>query len=289
MRRAGEEKRVRAIWRRALLAPLALGLIAPLCAAADTRPLWEWGLGPSVVAFSDYPGAASAHRYALPLPYVRYRGTFLRADREGLRGLLLDTSRVALNLSLGASVPVRSRDNAARVGMPNLSALLEVGPVLAVHLWATASRQVQLDVRVPARLAFTVSSTPREVGGYLAPQLDLDIHHLGGVPGWNLGLLAGPLYASQRYNRYFYAVAPAYATTARPAYDAPAGYAGSEFIAALSRRFPGFWVGGFVRYQALGGAVFAGSPLLRRREDLAGGVGAAWILGRSTRRVEAEE
>ena len=79
---------------------LAFALVVPLCAVADSRPLWEWGLGPSVVSFSDYPGSASTHRYTLPLPYVRYRGTFLRADREGLRGVLLDTPRISLNVSL---------------------------------------------------------------------------------------------------------------------------------------------------------------------------------------------
>lgn len=268
---------------------LALTLILSPGARADPRPLWEWGLGPSVVAFSDYPGAASSHRYVLPLPYIRYRGTFLRADRDGLRGMLLDTPRVSLNLGLGASVPVRSRDAVARTGMPDLDALLEVGPVLAVHLWSNESRRCQLDVRVPARFAMTVSSAPRDVGGYLAPQLNLDVRHVGGMPGWSLGVLAGPIFASQRYNQYFYSVAARYATAARPAYNATAGYSGSELIVALSRRFPGFWVGGFVRYMNLQATVFADSPLLQRRRDLAGGVGVAWIIGRSARRVESEE
>lgn len=275
-----------AVGRGALL---ALSLVVAPCAGADSRPLWEWGLGPSVVAFSDYPGAASSHRYFLPLPYIRYRGTFLRADRDGLRGMLFDKDRVSLNVSLGASVPVRSRDAAARTGMPNLDALLEVGPVLAVHLWSTESRRCQLDMRLPARLAFTVSGAPHEVGGYLAPQLNLDVRRVGGTPGWNLGLLVGPVFASQRYNQHFYSVAAIYATAARPAYNAAAGYAGSEVIVALSRRFPGFWVGGFVRYLDLHATVFADSPLLQRRHDLAGGVGLAWIIGRSARRVESEE
>jgi len=268
---------------------LALGLMAACGARADSRPLWEWGLGPSVVTFSDYPGATSSHRYLLPLPYIRYRGTWLRADRDGLRGLLLDTARVSINVSVGASVPVRSSDAPARAGMPNLDALLEVGPVLAVHLWSNESRRCQLDFRVPARLAFTVSAAPHEVGAYLAPQLNLDVRRVGGTPGWNLGLLAGPIFASQRYNQHFYAVAPAYATPARPAYDTAAGYAGSAIIVALSRRFPRFWVGGFMRYLDLEATVFADSPLLQRRYDLAAGVGLAWIIGRSARRVESEE
>ncbi len=280
---------LRCLWTRLHLVLPAIGLLAPLCAVADNKPLWELGLGPSVVGFSDYPGSASSHLYVLPLPYIRYRGTFLRADRDGVRGKLLDTARVSLNISVGASVPVRSRDAAVRSGMPDLDALLEAGPVLALHLWSNSSHSTQLELRVPARLAFTVNRAPRDVGGYLAPQLNLDIRHFGGTPGWNLGLLAGPIFASRRYNQYFYSVPTGYATADRPPYTASAGYTGSEFIAAISRRFPRYWVGGFLRYINLEGAVFADSPLLQRKSDLAGGLGIAWILARSARRVESEE
>ena len=83
------------------------------------------------------------------------------------------------------------------------------------------------------------------------------------MPGWNLGLFASPAYGDARIHRYFYSVAPAYATPSRPAYDAQAGYNGMEFLAAVSKRFPRFWVGGFVRYDTLAGATFVDSPLVR--------------------------
>ena len=46
------------------------------------RPLWELGLGVAGLRLPDYRGADQSRAYALPLPYIVYRGTWLKADRE---------------------------------------------------------------------------------------------------------------------------------------------------------------------------------------------------------------
>jgi outer membrane scaffolding protein for murein synthesis (MipA/OmpV family) len=277
--------------RRHALARIVVlpALLGPVLCLAASQPLWELGMGVGAVTFSDYPGSATRHTYAVPVPYLRYRGKFLRSDRDGVRGVLLDQPRATINLSVGASVPVRSSAGGVRAGMPNLRATLEAGPSLDLHLWRSADRQVALDLRLPARLAVTVAARPQAVGWFMAPNLNLDIHRPAGAGGWNLGLLAGPLYATRRYNDYYYSVPNAYANAQRPAYGAPGGYAGTQFVAALSRRLPQAWVGAFLRYENLDGAVFAASPLLRRNHDVAAGFGVAWILGHSTRQAEADE
>jgi outer membrane protein len=264
-------------------------LLAPRCVHAESRPLWEFGLGPGVVRFNDYPGSLSHRSYLVPFPYIRYRGKFLRSDREGMRGIVFDQPRASFNISLWATVPSHSGDDTARAGMPNLDAMVQFGPSLDLHLWRSEGDRMQLDLRMPVRVAFTVASPPRNAGWVAAPHLNLDIRHMGAAPGWDLGILAGPLFATQRYNEYFYSVAPAYATAQRPAYDAPAGYAGTEIITALSRRFRNFWVGGFLRYETLHGAVFGNSPLIQTQSDLSGGLGFAWVFARSARDVEASE
>jgi outer membrane scaffolding protein for murein synthesis (MipA/OmpV family) len=266
-----------------------IALLAPWPVLADQQPLWELGAGAGVVEFSDYPGSATTRVYPIPVPYVRYRGEFLRSDRDGVHGILLDQPRVSFNVSVGASVPVSSRDDPARVGMPNLSAVLEAGPSLDLHLWWSAERTVVVDFRIPARLGITVSTQPQAIGWSFAPNLNVDFLHLGGSDGWNVGLLAGPLFATRGYNQYFYSVAQAYATPDRPEYAAGGGYAGSEVTAAVSRRYPRFWVGAFARYLDLEGARFVDSPLVQRRSDLAAGVGFAWMISRSSRMVEASE
>jgi len=273
------------LWRSVCWA----ALLSPLCCVAETKPLWELGVGPGAVLFSNYPGSSVYRTYVIPVPYVRYRGKFLRSDRDGVRGVFLDVPRVSLNVSLGATVPARSRGDSARQGMPGLNALLEIGPSLDLHLWRSDTRSMQLDLRLPVRVALTATYPPRDAGWIAAPHVNLDVRNLGGSPGWGLGILGGPLYATQRYNRYFYAVSPAYATVQRPVYDPPAGYAGTEITIALSKRFATFWVGSFLRYQILNGAVFVNSPLIRSHSDVAAGVGIAWIVSHSDRAVEASE
>ena len=54
----------------------------------------------------------------------------------------------------------------------------------------------------------------------------------------------------------------------------------------MSKRFPSYWVGGFVRYDTLSGAVFNDSPLVKRSSYLAGGIAVAWIIGESSRMVD---
>ena len=270
------------------------GALAALCllaapAAAEELPLWELGAGIGAFALPDYRGSDEGRAYLLPVPYLVYRGKFLKSDRHGIRGTLFDSERLDLNLSVAASLPVDSSRNAARTGMPDLEPSLELGPSLEIALWRAQDRRDALALRLPLRAAFTLESSPRAIGWVATPQLNLDLAGRGALSGWNLGLLAGPIYGSKRQHQYFYGVAPQFATADRPAYDAPGGYAGLQFLAAASRRFPRFWVGAFLRADTLSGAAFAASPLLKRDTYVAAGVGIAWVLGTSSLRVEAPE
>lgn len=257
-----------------------------LCAASDA-PLWELGVGVAAVHFPDYRGSSRSRTYGLPAPYLVYRGDFLKADRHGLRGVFLRTERLDLNMSVGASLPVDSSDNPARAGMPDLKPSFELGPSLDITLWRSAARDMKIDLRLPVRGAVSVESSPRFIGTQFFPHANIDIRSPFGHAGWNLGLLAGPVFTDSRYNRHYYAVAPQYASAARRAYSPGSGYAGMQLIAALSRRFPRFWVGGFVRYDTLSGAAFEDSPLVTSKRYLAGGVGISWIFAQSARRVPA--
>jgi len=277
--------------RRTLLTAPALGLAALLSAAApalaEDKPLWELGVGIGALVFNDYRGSNTTHAYVLPLPYFVYRGSLFKADDKGLRGLFLNQERVELELSVNATTPVRN--DSARSGMPDLRPTVEIGPQLDVHLWRSDARRLRLDLRVPVRTAFSVQTEPHLVGTFVAPNVSLDIAQHPGSEGWKLGLLAGPLFADHRYDGYFYSVAPQYATATRPAFDAPGGYAGTQVLAALTRRYPNWWFGAYVRHDTLAGASFASSPLVKRDSYWSGGLGVAWIIRRSTQRVESEE
>lgn len=258
-------------------------------AAAAEKPLWELGAGISALSLPDYRGSDQSSLYAIPFPYLVYRGEFLKADRHGIRGTFFGSDRIELDLSLGASLPVNSDDNRARQGMPDLQPTVELGPSLDFNLWRTPDRRTRLDLRLPVRTAVTVKEGMRDIGWVFSPRLNLDITDVAGIPGWNMGLLAGPMVGSERNHAYFYSVAPQYATASRPAFDAKGGYAGSQFMMTMSKRYPKYWLGAFVRWDSLKGAVFADSPLVKREDYFAAGVGIAWILGESSTRVEAVE
>jgi outer membrane protein len=271
--------------------PAAIALLVLAnSAAAREEPLWEAGLGVAGIAFPDYRGSSQSHSYAFPAPYFVYRGDFFKADRHGVRGTFFKDDRVDLNLSVGASLPVDSSENDARAGMPDLHGSIELGPSLDVTLWRSPGRAAKLDLRMPLRAAVTIESHPRYIGVQFFPHANVDIADPLGQPGWNLGLVAGPVFTDRRLNRYFYEVAPEFANANRPAFEAPAGgYAGMQFLVALSKRFPSFWVGGFARYDTLKGASFEASPLVTSKRYVAAGIGISWIIGVSKERVPVDE
>jgi MipA family protein len=269
-----------------LLAPLLVFTAGPLAAQTE-EPLWELGLGVTALSFPDYRGSDHQRAYVLPMPYFVYRGKIFQADRDGLRGVFYDTDFAELNLSVAASLPVDSDGNEARRGMPDIDPTFEIGPSLELHLWRSADRRFQLDLRLPARMAIAVGDGLHDAGLVFTPLVNLDVKDPVGWEGWNLGLLVGAIYGNRRQNAYFYDVPVAYATPERPAYSADGGYGGVKLIAAVSKRFDPYWVGGFARYDTLAGAVFADSPLVRQDSAWAAGVGIAWILGRSSKTVPA--
>jgi outer membrane scaffolding protein for murein synthesis (MipA/OmpV family) len=256
-------------------------------ARADDKPLWEVGLGLGAVAFEDYRGSATTHAYPLPVPYLIYRGEFLQADRDGVRGKLFNQDWLEINVSGNLTTPVRN--DAARSGMPELRTTLELGPSFDFHLFKSADQKYKLDLRMPLRVAATVESSPKWIGGTFTPRFNLDILDPFSLAGWNLGLALGPLFADRRYNEYFYSVAPQYATPSRPAYQAAGGYAGTQSLMALSKRFPKFWVGAYLRYDSLQGAAFEDSPLVQRRSYWSAGLGFAWMISQSSRLVHVPD
>jgi outer membrane scaffolding protein for murein synthesis (MipA/OmpV family) len=275
-------------------------LVAACCAAGsalgqskELLPLWEVGGGLAYARLPDYRGSDEAHNYGLPFPLLIYRGEFLKSDREGVRALFLDSRYVELELSAGATVPVRSKKNRAREGMPDVRPTLELGPALKIHLAhigeaEPGQRDLELDFRLPVRRAITWrDGGPRDVGTLAFPSLALDQKIRFAGARWNLGMLVGGYFADRRYNDYFYGVAPEFATPERPAFAARGGFSGWQSIVALSTTYGGrTWVGGFVKADWLNGATFEDSPLVRRRSNISFGFGVSHIFARSDRQVE---
>jgi outer membrane scaffolding protein for murein synthesis (MipA/OmpV family) len=278
--------------RPALLLAAACAALAP-AARAEPQPLWELGLGAGVLRLPHYRGSDQSHTWLLPVPYVVYRGRIFKADRNGARAVLYESSRVDFDLSAAAGAPTRSRNDNARRGMDDLPGTVELGPNLnftlarGERLAGSLGGDWKLDLRAPVRAAVTLESRPKSIGWVAAPNLNLDVRDVAG--GWNLGLQGALLYGNRRYHAHYYEVTPAQALPDRPAYRAEAGYGGAQFTTALSRRSGRNWVGMFARYDTLSGAVFADSPLVRQRQHWSAGFAYIRVFATSSRTVDDNE
>jgi outer membrane protein len=276
-----------------LVAVCALGLAGAAAeSCADQLPLWEAGVGLAAIDFPDYRGSDQRKGYVLPLPFLVYRGNVLKVDRDGVRGLFLKTDAVELDFSLSASTPVKSENNRARQGMPDLDPTVEIGPKVNITLYRGPSGKSAVQLRLPVRAVIAIATDfthAHSEGFVFEPQLTLDVHQLTPLSGWRVGVAAGPLFGDSRYHGYYYSVAPAFATPSRPAYTAPAGYGGTQLTLSTSRRFPSFWIGAFARWDRVNGAVFEDSPLVKREQGFAFGLAVSWVFKRSATLVEADD
>ncbi len=146
-----------------LLAALALPLTPFGATAAEAEagePLWEVGLVGVVGWLPDYPAADQNHLRWLVVPRVVYRGPILRLGEKGLiRGLLVETERLELDVSLTGSFAADADDNRARRGMPDLDWLGEIGPRLTIGLLGERERRgLSLDLQARAVFSTDLSS-----------------------------------------------------------------------------------------------------------------------------------
>ncbi len=269
------------------LVAIVLGCASCAAAQAEQKPLWEAGAGLGALVLPDYRGSDESRAYVLPFPYIIYRGDFFKADREGVRAEFLETDRVRFEFAFGASQPVRSSSNKARDGMPDLRGSFEVGPSVSINLFRTADRSSRLDLRIPVSTGVTLGGGFQGIGWQSSPRLNLDLNDVAGFSGWNLGVAAGPIFQSRKRDAYFYDVTSDYVRPDRPAYRSSGGYAGAQVLAALSKRYDRFWVGGYMRADTLKGASFEDSPLVRRRSAFSAGIGVAYVFGQSSKMVES--
>jgi MipA family protein len=264
-------------------------LLVPGRAVAEQFPLWEAGVGASVLRFSDYRGSDEFRSYLFPLPYFVYRGERVKVDRESIRGQFFKTDRVELDVSINGTVPLKSRDNAARQGMPDIDATLEIGPSLNTNLWRSDDRRINLILKLPIRGVIASDFRHFENVGWVShPQISWDVKNFNNT-GWHLGMLVGPTYQSAGYNRYLYGVGPEFATAKRPAYEAKAGYGGANIIGGISKRFGRTWFAGFAKYDRLSGAAFEDSPLVKKRSYATFGIAVTYIFTESKKLVESDD
>jgi len=264
------------------------GMMLSPALQAVHQPKWELGVGVGALSAPSYRGSDTRTEFAIPFPYVIYRGSFLRVDREsGVRGKLFSGEDLRFDLSLAGSLPVRDTDDGARSGMDELDPLIELGAELSIDLWRSPERDHRFGFNIPLRMVFSVGDPLLEDQGLtLSPYFNYRIWREEEAALTRYSLSVGPIFATRRYHDYFYEVAPEFVTPERPEYNPSSGYSGSRVTLSVTRHFRQYLIGAFARYDSLDGAVFEDSPLVETTDYLAVGVVFGWILGTSSTQVE---
>lgn len=244
---------------------------------ASHLPRWEFGAGVGGVSFPDYRGADQGRAYVAPFPVGVYRGERVNVDRRGLRTMLFERGKFVVNASADFGVPVSSRDNDARADMPDLDLMIHVGPSLEYTVHREVDDRDVARLKLPIHVAFAMDlSEPYTHGWFAFPHFNYSASRT-----WSFGLTVGPTFGTRNFHKYYYDVAPQYATASRPEYRSEGGYSGFRFSAATSRRFDHRWFGVFMRYENYRGSVFEDSPLVKADYNVTYGLGFTWFLGQS--------
>jgi hypothetical protein len=208
--------------------------------AKEDKPLWEIGVGGFTGWLPDYPasGENTVRYFAAPVPI--YRGDILRVGGEDNRGAIsgrfINKERFEFDVSLSAAFPVDSSSNDARRDMPDLDFLFGIGPQLIFRLLHEPGKR-KLNLNLQARAVYSTDFSSIDSRGYVFnPKLTYTRKHVTDMDV-KLFVGAGPVFGTENLMDYFYEVAPEFVTPSRPAYDADAGYLGSNVTFGVSKRF----------------------------------------------------
>lgn len=261
----------------------AVLLAAPTAGQAQEQapallPLWEIGGVGLAMSQQAYPGASQNVSRGLALPYLIYRGKYLRADRESVGLRAFSTPQFELDVGFAAAFGSRSDEVDARRGMPDLGTLVEFGPRLKWHL-GQGPANGRLRAEFALRGVFDLDDGLSHKGISFEPRL---IYEWRGSGGWSYGTNVGAVMGNRRLADTYYGVAPAYALPGRPAYAAESGLINWRLGLNVSRDMtPNLRLFGFAWFDSVAGAANRASPLVQRTAGASVGVGLTYTFARS--------
>ena len=256
----------------------------------DMRPVWEAGVLAAVFSSPEYPGAGQSQSNVIAAPYFIYRGETIRiGDGSIARAVAIDKSWYELDLSLAGSFNANSEGNEARVGMPDLDFIFELGPQLKLKLSKFEFEQhgkAELLLNLQARAVFSTDFSSIHKRGYVFQPV-LSYRQRGWLSEKTaLSVSLSPTWASEKLHDYFYQVDSAFVTEQRSAYDADSGYLGTDLSVGLSfNATEDIRIFTFARASLHSGSANEDSPLFIDKSTYSYGLGMVWRLWESEEKV----
>lgn len=246
----------------------------------DRLPQWELGMGAIGLNLPDYPGSTNKRYRGAAFPYFIYRGDVVRADDEGTRARLISSKYHELGLSFGFNFPVNSNDNPSRVGMPDLDALISLGPRLLFRLIAEPKSQ-QLNFTLAARgvysTKFSFNNMFRSEGYVFEPHISY--WYRWAESKTTLFSAFSVEFGTAKYNAFFYNVSPSQITPNRPPYQSRSGLVETSTSLGLSQKVLqnvfGFTA---ISWRNLDLAVNRDSPLVETTDNVGVILGLIWTF-----------
>ncbi len=264
--------------------------IAPSLSA---KPRWEIGVAGGYFSGFDYPASNDPNRRAIALPYFIYRTPIFRVGDGGVRAVAIKRPKWNLDLSISGSLNASSEGNQARVGMPDLDFLFEIGPQLKARVFdkeLSDGGRLQLTFTTELRAVFATDFKGIDGEGFVA-EAGLGLVRRGYLNDrLTLVGLVDVTFATEELHDYFYQVTPEFVTPDRPLHDARGGYLGTSAFVGLgfraSKRLR-FFLGGVAGFY--GGAANDNSALHETNESFGYVLGVSWTLAVSKEMIDVSD
>jgi outer membrane protein len=249
------------------------------------RPKYEFGGGAIGAYLPDYPGAKNNTFRFLPFPYFIYRGDVVRVDDEGSRAKILASKDYEFGLSFSFTFPVDSEDNPSRINMPNLDAVMGLGPQIILRPYKDKKQKLIVNFALRAATSIDHDWVIKNQGWIAASRLRY-WRYLTEAKKTILALGLGAELGSKKFNNYYYTVNNDFATPSRPAFEAQAGLVETNIslslIHSVSQKLS-FFGGAFV--SDFSNAANRTSPLLEAQTNTGTLLGFFWLFYESDKKV----
>ncbi len=240
----------------------------------------EIGAGAFAVQIPQYLGSDEEEHFVVPLPYVYYKDDNFKLDRNQFTGYLWQKDKLFLDLSASAGIAVDSSDNDARANMPDLDWVFELGPSLKYYLEGTPEQSAALYTEFFVRKALATDfQSLTDVGWRFGPAITYQkmIYH-DALSHLELTARGAINFSDRKYSDYYYGIASEFENEQRKQFSTETGYAGSDLSLGFKYKNKSLWFGGFVRYYNLSNSEQEQSPLVKKHNSWAMGIGMAWIF-----------
>lgn len=251
----------------------------PSSSFLGTNAKYTFGFGAGVTYLNDYIGSDETSVYAFPVPYIYYKSDEFKIDRNAFEGELFTGNKWHIAIDAAGAIPVK--DNKARIGMPDLDWVGEIGPSLEYYFEGTHDSADHMFVDWSVRKAIATDFKGIDDAGWVS-QLSVNykatpqINVFGGSIVFNAS--ASLMYNSSKYADYYYGVSNEFSTSTRTAFVTNSGYAGLRLAIGSTWRKNNVWLGVFTRYSNIKDTTFETSSLVNTTHSVIAGVAVSYIF-----------